>query len=217
MKFGFLVLCVCIPFLSFAQTDYSGMVNCFKQGDRDNATSISLIKASIAAFDVGHVFEEQMNANGVINVTLKNGNKYALTPEELQEATIAADLRMKDCKDSAALKYANKCYALMARQRQAEANIDYTTALQYLDGEADVDGIYRLLGLEHNIRKFRNGTYVENLCAIVAWKGNDVVFSCNGLMDRKGKQINMNILYRGRFQVVDEWDADVPMILGGTK
>jgi hypothetical protein len=217
MKSGFLVLCVSIPFLTFAQTDYSGMVNCFKQGEKDNAASISLIKASIAAFDVGHVFEEQMNANGVMNVTLKNGNKYALTPQELQEATIAADLHLKDCKDSAALKYANKCYALMAKQRQSEANTDYTTALQYLDGEADVDDIYRLLGLEKNIKKFRNGAYVENLCAIVAWKGDDVVFSCNGLMDRKGKQINMNILYRGRFQVVDEWDADPPMILGGTK
>lgn len=216
MKFGFLALCISIPFLSPAQTDYSGMVNCFKQGSKDNAASISLIKASIAAFDVGKVFEEKV-VDGVMNVTLKNGNKYTLTPQELKEATIAADLHLKDCKDSTALKYANRCYALMAKQRQAEANTDYTSALKYLEGEADVETVYRLLGLERNIKKFRNGAYVENLCAIVAWKGNDVVFSCNGLMDRKGKQINMNILYRGRFQVVDEWDADPPAVSEGTK
>lgn len=217
MKCWFLALLLSVPFLGSAQTDYSGMVNCFKQGDRDNAAAISLIKASIAAFDVGKVFEERMNANGVMDITLKNGKHVSLTPQELQEATIAADLHMKNGRDSVALKYANKCYALMAKQRQAEAGVDFSAALRYLDGEAEVDNIYRLLGLENNIKKFRNGTYVENLCAIVAWKGKDVVFSCNGLMDRKGKEISMNIFYRGRFQVVDEWDADPPMISGGTK
>ena len=186
------------------------MVNWFKQGARDNAAAISLIKASIAAFEVGHVFEEKPLANGDLDITLKNGVKHTLTSQELQEATTNADLYMKDGKDSSALKYALKCYALMAKQRQVQApGTDYAAALKYLDGEVEVDEIYELLGLEKNIKKFKNGVYVENRCAIVAWRGKDVVFSCNGIMDRKGKQINMSVFYRGRFQVVDEWDADM--------
>jgi hypothetical protein len=209
MKLWLLALCVSIPYLSFAQTDYSGMVNCFTQGHKDNAAAISLIKASIAAFDVGHVFEEKASSVG-IDVILKNGNKHFLAPNELQQAQVAADLRLKNCKDSVALKYAVKCYALMAKQRQLQAaGTDYAAALKYLDGEVEVEEIYELLGLEKNIKKFRNGVYVEHLCAIVAWRGKDVVFSCNGLMDRKGKQVNMSVFYRGRFQVVDEWDADM--------
>lgn len=193
-----------------AQTDYSGMVNNFRQGDRDNAAAISLIKASIAAFEVGKVFTEKQLANGSWDITLKNGVKHTLTPQELHEATVSADLYIKDAKDSSALKYALKCYAVMAKQRQSEApGTDYAAALKYLDGEVEVDEIYELLGLEKNIKKFRKGVYVENLCAIVAWRGKDVVFSCNGVMDRKGKQINMSVFYRGRFQVVDEWDADM--------
>jgi predicted XRE-type DNA-binding protein len=209
MKFRFLILCICIPFLSIAQTDFSGMVNCFSQGDKDNAAAISLIKASIAAFDLGHVFEEKASTIGM-DIILKNGNKHFLTQNELKQAQVAADLRLKNCKDSTALKYAVKCYALMAKQRQLEVpGTDYGTALKYLDGEVEVDNIYELLGLEKNVKKFRNGVYVEHLCGIVAWRGKDVVFSCNGLMDRKGKQINMSVFYRGRFQVVDEWDADM--------
>ncbi|MBL7717403.1 MAG: hypothetical protein JNL72_01100 [Flavipsychrobacter sp.] len=192
------------------QTDYSGMVNNFKQGARDNAAAISLIKAAIAAFDTGHVYEEKPLANGGWAITLKNGTQHLMTPQELEEAIRSADLYLKDGKDSSALKCAWKCYALMAKQRQLQvAGMGYADALQHLDGQADVETIYELLGLEKNIKKFRNGAYVENLCAIVAWRGKDVVYSCNGIMDRKGKQINMSVFYRGRFQVVDEWDADL--------
>lgn len=195
--------------IAHAQTDYSGMVNCFKQGDRDNAAAISLIKASIAAFEVGHVFEEQMTANGSIDVKLKNGKQFQVGYLEMQEATKAADLRIKDCNDSNALNYANKCYAIMAKIRQLQNGGDYASALKYLDGEVEVQEIYLLLGLEKNIKKFKNGAYVENRCAMVVWRGKDVVYSCNGIMDRKGKQINMSVFYNGRFQVVDEWDADM--------
>lgn len=195
---------------SSAQTDYSGMVNNFRQGDRDNAAAVSLIKASIAAFEIGKVFVEKQLPDGSWDITLKNGVKHKLTAAEIQEATMSADLYMKDGKDSSALKYANKCYALMAKQRQLQApGTDYPTALKYLDGEVEVDNIYELLGLEKNVKLFRKGVYVENMCAIVAWRGKDVVFSCNGLMDRKGKQINMSVFYRGRFQIVNEWDADL--------
>lgn len=210
LAFNIFFFSFCSVQVGIAQTDFTGLVNNFRQGERDNAAAISLIKASIAAFEFGHVFEEQMQADGSWDVTLKNGVKHKLTPLELQEAIVSADLYMKDGKDSSALKYAWKCYALMARQRQLEApGTDYTTALKYLDGEVEVDEIYELLGLEKNVKKFRNGVYVENLCAIVAWRGKDVVFSCNGVMDRKGKQINMSVFYRGRFQIVDEWDADM--------
>ena len=193
----------------YAQTDFSGMISCFRQGDKDNAASIALIKASIAAFEVGNVFKEKILANGIAEVTLKNGTKHMLTPLELQSAKDAAGFELNNCKDSTALKYAWKCYAVMAKERQLDVpSLDYSAALKDLEGNVEVSTIYTLLGLEKNIKKFRNGTYVENLCAVVVWKGRDAVFHCNGLIDKKGKERSMSVLYYGRFQVVDEWDAD---------
>jgi hypothetical protein len=192
-----------------AQTDYSGMITCFKQGDKDNGAAVALIKASIAAFEVGGVFKEDAMAGLSTRITLKNGTTCELSPEEIKQARESADFRVNACGDEKAFLYAIKCYAVMAKQRQAEApGSDYASALKYLEGEAEINTIYTLLGLEKNIKKFRNGTYVENLCAMVVWRGKDAVFQCNGLIDKKGKERSMSVFYYGRFQVVDEWDAD---------
>jgi hypothetical protein len=193
----------------YAQTDISGMITCFKQGEKNNGAAVALIKASIAAFEVGNVFKERTMANGNMEATLKNGTVHLLSPDELKAAKEACGFDINSCRDSTAIRYAIKCYAVMAKERQADVpGIDYATALRQLEGEPEISTIYTLLGLEKNIRKFRNGTYVENLCAVVVWRGKDAVFHCNGLIDKKGKERSMNVLYYGRFQVVDEWDAD---------
>jgi hypothetical protein len=211
MRWRIFLLFIFCSSLSYAQTDISGMITCFRQGDKkDNAVAIALIKASIAAFEVGSVFKEKVMSNGSLEITLKNGNVHVLTPEELREAEAAAGFELNDCKTDKPLKYAIKCYAAMAKQRQADVpGSDYASALKYLDGEAEVSSIYTLLGLEKNIKMFRKGVYVENRCAMVVWRGKDAVFQCNGLIDKKGKERSMSVFYYGRYQVVDEWDADM--------
>lgn len=181
------------------------MVNCFKNGSKDNCAAIALIKASIGVFGVNRVFTEKPLPGDSIEVILKNGIKDTITQEELAAAEKSADLKPKDCKDKAILDYAVKCYAIMASQKQKELGwVSYEQGLTYLEKGADVTRIYLLLGLERNVKLFDNYAYVENLCGVVAWSKKHAVYACNGIMDLHGKERSMSILYSGRFQIVDE-------------
>ena len=205
MKGRLLLLCLVISTVGYGQKDISGMVNCFKKGNKDNCAAIALIKASIGVFGVNKVFAEKSLPGTSIEVTLKNGVKDTITQEELAAAEKAADLKLKDCNEKAMLDYAVKCYTIMASQKQKELGwVSYDQGLKYLEKGADVTKIYLLLGLEKNVKLFDNYAYVENLCGVVAWSRKHAVYACNGIMDLHGKERSMSILYYGRFQVVDE-------------
>src|ERR1043165_5575917 len=203
MKGKLLVLFLIISTISYGQKDISGMVNCFKQGSKDNCEAIALIKASIAVFGTNKVFEEKRLTGPSIAILLKNGAKDTLTLEELAEAERSADFKLKDCKDKATLDYAVKCYAVMAKEKQKQSGwASYDQGLKYLENDAEVARIYLLLGLEKHVKPFDNYAYVENLCGIVAWNRKHAVYACNGVMDLHGKEKSMSVLYYGRFQVI---------------
>ena len=181
------------------------LITAFKQGGRGNCASIALIKATISVYGLGNVFQEQILADGTLEITLKNSKKYTLTQEELKMAEESADFKKKDPTEDekTIIAYAVKCYAVMGKVREDIHGFNsYEDALQKLDRGAYTPAVYMFLGLENKIKTFRRRSNVDNECGIVCWRTKHAVYACNGFIDEWGKKNQLTSRYYGRFQIM---------------
>jgi hypothetical protein len=189
----------------FSQIPVDGekLITCFKQGEKGNCASVALIKASISVYGINNVFSESPLSDSSFEITLQNGKKYTLTASDLLKAEKSADFnKQSDCDDEI-IKYANKCYAIMAKVRQEIEGFDsYEDALKMLERGAYTPTVYIYLGLEKNVKPFRRRTNVSNECGVVVWRLKHAAFYCKGIMDDHGRKRELTSRYYGRFQIV---------------
>lgn len=132
------------------------MFNCFKNTATDktegNCVTVAFIKAAIGTFGVNNVFrsvsrEEEKKA---YNIMLRNGEIILLGFDEMETAKKQSQLREKntDLLSSDITKYAQMCYAVMAKKlQQSTTNHTFVTAMADLNDGYPVEDIAALLGL----------------------------------------------------------------------
>ena len=187
----------------YSQIDANLLYNCYKQGKRGNCASIALIKASLNVYGLENVFQIVNSSDSAKTIRLKNGKDVTITKEELAAAKSSADfVKLRDdCDD--VYNYSILCYAIMAKMRQSDENLpDYLSALTKLQKGYYTPNIYKLLGLENNVKLLKRGSDISSKCGVVAWRPNHALFTCNGYCDEHGKKRELRRRYRGRFQLV---------------
>jgi hypothetical protein len=191
---------------SYGQVSSNKIFESFKQGDRTNCASIALIKASLNVYGLDSLFISQKVTDSLYKITLKNGDSFNLTSEELNKADFSADfVLIKDNDDSKEIRdYSILAYAVMAKYKQIiEKYATFELALEDLEYGAYTPTVYKYLGFEkgkqiQKLRRLKGDEY----CGVVAWSSVHAVFTCEGYMDYHGDKRALWFKYSGRFRVI---------------
>jgi len=185
-----------------------------------NCASVALIKAAIARFGIGHVFQTEGIENGY-KVKLRNGKEFSLNKNELEKAKTASALQRGTGSNEDVqrlydeiLDYAHLCFAVIVKYvyiygEVCENNIvkkvsSFDEAVKSVNDGLYTPLCYYHLGLENHIRKMKRLSSTNGLNAIVGWSLHHAVYINDQRYDNRGEPEGMTPKYYGRFQIIDK-------------
>lgn len=204
-KRGLLVLLMAVSsFLNAQQVkkvDSDLLFTCYKQGKSGDCVSVGFTKAAICVYGVNGVFKERTIDDTHTEVTLKNGKKYILTNDEFAMADTAMHIKAGENSDPEIIRYATKCFAVMAKVKQDIDNIGtFEDAIYKLQHGAHGRKISYTLGLENNVEILEKTP--DDVSGGIAWTKKHVVYVYNGFMDKYGKKVPLDPKYYGGLKLI---------------
>ena len=205
MKVLFITLFVGLSTILSAQeikkVDGDVLFTCYKQGKSGDCVSVGFTKAAICVYGVNGVFKERTIDDTHTEVTLKNGKKYILTNDEFAIADTAMHIKSGENGDPEIIRYATKCFAVMAKVKQDIENIGtFEDAIYKLQHGAHGRKISYTLGLENNVEILEKTP--DDVSGGIAWTKKHVVYVCNGYMDKYGKKVPLDSKYYGGLKLM---------------
>ena len=199
MRLLFIILvgiCCQLSAQEIKKVDSDVLFTCYKQGKSGDCVSVGITKAAICVFGINGVFKERIIDATHTEVTLKNGKKYTLLKEEFEMADTAMHIKLGKDGDQEIMRYAIKCFAVMAKVKQDLESIPtFEEAIHKLQHGAHGKKIFYDLGLENNVDVLDKTP--DDVAAGSAWTKKHVVFVSNGSMDKYGKKVPLDPMYYG--------------------
>jgi hypothetical protein len=169
---------------------WGDLMGSWGQGKEGNCSSVATIKAAMDKYGSNVFDKTEGSPEEGYKLTMKDGTKVSLSPEELQTAK-----RMDNFEGSGqARDYADLAYAAMAKRalnEGHEGSTTYARACHSLNNGEDPLYSAHALGLDNNVVPLTaNG--LENADSAVGWSDTHAVYVDQGYVDHYGTATEYN-------------------------
>lgn len=170
------------------QSRFGNLISSWRQTTEGNCASVATIKAAMHKWGDRVFQNQQRSADGGYDITMRDGYKLHVNPQELETARRMSDFEGTDQK---ALNYANLVYAAMAKralENGHEGARTFARAAHSLNNGETVDYPAKLLGISDHLRRIPV-SQIRNSDIVMAWNQNHMVYGTDGRIDAYGRPV----------------------------
>lgn len=165
---------------------FRDLIGSWRQTSEGNCVSVATIKAAMHKWGNKVFLDQKPAADGGVDLTLRDGHRMHLSPQELG---IARQLSRFRGRDPQAVEYANLCYAAIAKralQNGHEGARTFARACHSLNNGEQVGYPAKLLGIGAHVRRI-NVRDIPRHEIVMAWNSGHMIYGTNGATDRWGR------------------------------